>query len=211
MPEKSDLEKFAVIEFCDAYNRRHPGRHLTYVEGCRPPLPDTRCTLADQEVYIEVAHLYGYPSDAKRLLGRQGHSYPSAAEQQQARLTPLSVRIGDSLARVLQRKCERTYTTSAWLLVRKRQSIVDAFRLSLLPCGHEYHSRRTSFRTTLAVVRTRSGQWNNRLVYWSHTDNSSRFGEIMISRGIGLSFRACGASSQPDRAVDGSARVESPA
>lgn len=118
MPEKSDLEKFAVIEFCDAYNRRHPGRHLTYVEGCRPPLPDTRCTLADQEVYIEVAHLYGYPSDAKRLLGRQGHSYPSAAEQQQARLTPLSVRIGDSLARVLQRKCERTYTTSAWLLVR---------------------------------------------------------------------------------------------
>ncbi len=119
MSEKADLEKFAAIEFCKAYNRLNPGHHLTYVERCRPPLPDTRCTLADDDVYVEVAHVYGCPSDAKRLLGRQGHSYPGAAEQQQARLTPLSARIGDNLARVLQRKCEKTYSTaSVWLLVR---------------------------------------------------------------------------------------------
>ena len=119
MSEKADLEKFAVIEFCEAYNRRHPGHHLTYVEGCLPPLPDTRCTLADEDVYIEVAHVYGYPTDAKRLFGRQGHSCQDVAEERQARLTPLSGRIGDSLAGVLQRKCKKTYSTaSAWLLIR---------------------------------------------------------------------------------------------
>lgn len=119
MSEKVDLDKFAVTEFCEAYNRRHPGRRLTYVERCRPPLPDTRCTLADEDVYVEVSHIYGCPSDAKRLLGRQGHSYPSTAEQQEARLTPLSSRIGDNLARVLQCKCKKTYSTeSVWLLVR---------------------------------------------------------------------------------------------
>ena len=119
MSEKADLEKFAVIEFCEAYNQRHPGYDLTYVERCRPPLPDTRCTLADEDVYIEVAHVYGCPSDAKRLLGRQGRSYPDAAEQQRTRLTPLSSRIGDNLARVLQCKCEKTYSAaSVWLLVR---------------------------------------------------------------------------------------------
>ena len=119
MSEKDDLEKFAIIEFCEAYNQRHPGYHLTYVERCLPPLPDTRCTLADEDVYIEVAHVYGCPSDAKRLLGRQGRSYPDAAEQQRTRLTPLSSRIGDNLARVLQCKCEKTYSAaSVWLLVR---------------------------------------------------------------------------------------------
>ncbi len=119
MSEKSDLEKFGVIEFCEAYNRRHPGRHLEYKKCCQPPRPDTRCTLAGEDVYIEVAHVYGPPSDAKRLLGRRGHSYPSEEEQQQARLTPLSSRIGDSLARVLQSKCKKTYsTTPVWLLVR---------------------------------------------------------------------------------------------
>ena len=119
MSQKADLEKFAATEFCKAYNQRHPGHHLTYVERCQPPLPDTRCTLADEDVYIEVAHVYGCPSDAKRLLGRQGHSYPGAAERQQARLTPLSSRIGDNLARVLQCKCKKTYSAaSVWLLVR---------------------------------------------------------------------------------------------
>ncbi len=119
MSEKTDLEKFAVIEFCKAYNRQRPEHHLHYIEHCQPPFPDTRCTLDGQDIYIEVAHVYGPPSDAKRLLGRQGHAYPGAAEQKQARLTPLSIRIGKALERALQCKCKKTYNTSlVWLLVR---------------------------------------------------------------------------------------------
>ena len=118
MSEKTDLEKFAVIEFCEAYNKQHPG-HLAYVEHCQPPFPDTRCTMDGQDIYIEVAHLYGHPSDAKMLLGRQGHSYPGPAEQKQARLTPLSRRIGQEFLAILQKKCEKTYNTDlVWLLIR---------------------------------------------------------------------------------------------
>ena len=116
MSEKIALEKSAVIEFCEAYNRKH---RLAYVEHCQPPFPDTRCTLDGQDIYIEVAHLYGPPSDAKRLLGRQGHSYPGPAEQKQARLTPLNIRIGQALLAVLGEKCEKTYNTDlVWLLIR---------------------------------------------------------------------------------------------
>ena len=72
-----------------------------------------------QDIYIEVSHLYGLSSDAKRLLGRRGHSYPGTEEQQQARLTPLSIRIGQAFLTLLQDKCEKTYNTdSVWLLIR---------------------------------------------------------------------------------------------
>ena len=118
MSEKTDLEKSAVIEFCKAYNKQYPGR-LTYVEQCQPPFPDTRCTLSGQDIYIEVAHLYGPTSDAKRLLGREGHSYPSSADQKQVRLTPLNIRIGRKFLETLQDKCDKTYKTDlAWLLIR---------------------------------------------------------------------------------------------
>ena len=118
MSEKTDLEKYAVIEFCEAYNRQHP-EHLSYVDPCQPPFPDTRCTMDGQDIYLEVAHLYGPPSDAKRLLGRQGHSYPGPEEQKRARLTPLSIRIGQEFLTVLQCKCEKTYNTDlVWLIIR---------------------------------------------------------------------------------------------
>ena len=116
--EKIALQKHAVIEFSRAYNKRYKG-NLVYQGQCAPPIPDTKCTLDGRTVYIEVAHLYGPSSDARRLLGRTGRSYPSASEQEHARLTPLGVRIGDEFTRILNQKFTKTYTGHPrWLLIR---------------------------------------------------------------------------------------------
>ena len=118
MSEKAALEKFAVIEFCKAFNRQFKA-DLTYIERRDPPLPDIKCGLNGNIIFIEVAHLYGAGSDAKRLLGRKGKSYPSSEEQKIARLTPLHIRIGQDLSRILKQKSGKTYTADpAWLLVR---------------------------------------------------------------------------------------------
>ena len=116
--EKAALQKHAVIEFSKAYKDQSKG-NLVYVGQCAPPIPDTKCTLNGRIIYIEVAHLYGPSSDARRLLGRTGRAYPSPAEQQRARLTPLVVRIGAELTRILNCKFTKTYTGEPrWLLIR---------------------------------------------------------------------------------------------
>ena len=127
MSEKAALEEHAVIEFCNAYNAQHSA-HMAYAGRCQPPLPDTRCTLDGHDIYVEVAHLYGPPSDAKRLLGRQGRSYPSSEEEQHARLTPLSDRIGQELLTVLRCKCEKKYDGDCvWLLIQNANPLWECF------------------------------------------------------------------------------------
>ena len=89
------------------------------IERRDPPFPDIKCSLNGNSIFVEVAHLYGAGSDAKRLLGRKGKSYPSSEEQKIARLTPLHIRIGQDLSRILKQKSGKTYTADpAWLLVR---------------------------------------------------------------------------------------------
>ena len=85
--ENAALEKHAVLEFSKAYKEQCKG-NLVYIGQCAPPIPDTKCTLDGRIIYIEVAHLFGPSSDARRLLGRTGRSYPSAGEQEKARLNP---------------------------------------------------------------------------------------------------------------------------
>ena len=116
--EKAALQMHAVIEFSKAYNKRYKA-NLVYDGQCAPPIPDTKCALDGTTIYIEVAHLYGPSSDARRLLGRTGKAYPSAIEQQHARLTPLHVRIGDQFTRILNQKLKKTYKGEPrWLLIR---------------------------------------------------------------------------------------------
>ena len=121
MSEKTELERHAVIEFCKAYNKMFKG-NIELVAQCDPPLPDTKCALDGKRIFIEVAHVYGPPSDAKRLLGKTGISYPSAEEQKRARMTPLDTRIGQALVRILKKKYKKKYAISSkesvWLLVR---------------------------------------------------------------------------------------------
>lgn len=125
MSEKAALEKFAVIQFCNAFNSQFKA-DLTYIERCDPPFPDVKCSLNGNSIFIEVAHLYGAGSDAKRLLGRQGTSYPRREEQETARLTPLHIRIGQDLSRILRQKSGKTYTAHpAWLLVRNANPLWD--------------------------------------------------------------------------------------
>ena len=125
MSEKTELEKYAVIEFCKAY-REQRKRDLVYVGQYAPPIPDTKCTLDGKIIFIEVAHLYGAKSDAKKLLGRRGRSSPSAAEEVKARLTPLNVRIGGELSRILKKKSEKTYKGEPiWLLIRNANPLWD--------------------------------------------------------------------------------------
>ena len=92
---------------------------LPFLHRVRLLFPDTKCDFDGNVMFIEVAHLYGITSDAKRLLGRTGKSYPSVMERKRARFTPLRVRIGQKFVEILQQKCKKTYATdSVWLLIR---------------------------------------------------------------------------------------------
>ena len=126
MSEKTELEKHAVLEFCKAYKEQY-GETVTYVGQCAPPLPDTRCNLNGKTIFIEVAHLYGKTSDAKKLLGRKGRASPRPDEEKQARFTPLHIRIGNELAGILQQKFKKTYADdSVWLVVRNANPLWDS-------------------------------------------------------------------------------------
>lgn len=158
MSEKTELEKHAVLEFCKAYKEQYGGI-ITYVGQCAPPLPDTRCNLDGKIIFIEVAHLYGKTSDAKKLLGRKGRSSPRPEEEKQARFTPLHIRIGNELAGILQQKFEKTYADdSVWLVVRNANPLCAPPLISWTDKTHHTQAAGLSARR----CRARTGGSNPR-------------------------------------------------
>jgi len=96
-----------------------------------PPQPDGYCSFDGQPLHVEVGHIYGTRSDAKRLLGRTGKSAAKPAEMMNARMVPLSARLLRPLNDLLDNKATKTYQASRfWLLIRSAFPLwtVDDFK-----------------------------------------------------------------------------------
>lgn len=81
MSEKQRLEAGALSQFVEAFNLAFGEKRLIFLELRNPPEPDGFCVLDGQPLHIEVGHIYGTPSDAKQLLGREGKSAATAQEK----------------------------------------------------------------------------------------------------------------------------------
>lgn len=82
MKQKEALEYHAIQYFITAYNLSHR-RQLQFIGPGQPPEPDALCSLDEQPLGIEVAHLYGSLLDAERILGHQRRG-PKTKEKEQA-------------------------------------------------------------------------------------------------------------------------------
>lgn len=114
--EKAGLEEAAVRNFIEAYNVRENSQEISFVSLVQPPLPDVKCKIGDSDLYVEVAHVYGSPSDAQQILGR-GSS--NKAKIIQNSLITLDKRFLSGLNYILRRKAQKTYSNVVvWLLIR---------------------------------------------------------------------------------------------
>lgn len=117
--EKQKLEISALNQFSDALAALIGEGRFVFHELCGPPQPDGYCSFDGQPLHVEVGHIYGTQSDAKRLLGRTGKSAATPAEMMNARMVPLSARLLRSLNELLDKKAKKTYPASrVWLLIR---------------------------------------------------------------------------------------------
>lgn len=117
--EKQGLERGAITEFSEALALLSPQVNLVFHELREPPEPDGFCSLDGESLYVEVGHIYGTESDAKRLLGRTGRSAPTKKQMLQASLTPLDQRVLVPLNKLLAEKATKNYTADrVWLLIR---------------------------------------------------------------------------------------------
>ena len=120
-----------------------------FVELRQPPEPDALCAFNGSDLYIEVGHIYGAVSDAKRLLGREGHVSPTKEHEISARLTPLNARLLNPLNSLLKKKASKIYIrknseTDVWLLIRSafplwNQSNFEEYREQIhIPDSHKF-------------------------------------------------------------------------
>jgi len=117
--EKCSLETGALTEFSDALTSLWGERRFVFHELREPPEPDGFCSLDGESLHVEVGHLYGTQSDAKRLLGREGKSAAARKERLDSSLVPLDTRILTPLNRLLASKATKTYQAQrVWLLIR---------------------------------------------------------------------------------------------
>ena len=117
--EKHRLEIGALNQFSDAFALEF-GEGLFTFHGLRsPPEPDGFCSLDGQALHVEVGHVYGEESDAKRLLGRTGKSATTPEQQMRSALVPLDGRLLMPLNSLLASKATKKYQTlRVWLLIR---------------------------------------------------------------------------------------------
>jgi hypothetical protein len=117
--EKQGLERGAITAFSEALADLIPPINLLFHELREPPEPDGFCSLLGEFLHIEVGHIYGTESDAKRLLGRTGQSAPTEKQVLHASLTPLDQRLLVPLNNLLADKATKNYKSDrVWLLVR---------------------------------------------------------------------------------------------
>ncbi len=117
--EKHGLETGALKQFVEAFALEHGQGRLAFQELRSPPEPDGLCSLDGQVLHVEVGHVYGEESDAKRLLGRTGKSAATPRQQLQSAMVPLDGRLLMPLSNLLVSKASKTYQTSrVWLLIR---------------------------------------------------------------------------------------------
>lgn len=117
--EKYGLETGALNQFAEAFALEHGEGRFTFHELRSPPEPDGLCSLDGQTLHVEVGHVYGEESDAKRLLGRTGKSAATLEQRMRTAMMPLDGRLLMPLNSLLASKATKTYQTSrVWLLIR---------------------------------------------------------------------------------------------
>ncbi len=117
--EKQKLEISALNQFSVALVNLLGEDRFVFHELRDPPQPDGYCSFDGQPLHIEVGHVYGTRSDAKRLLRRTGRSAAAPAEIVDARMVSLDARLLRPLNYLLDSKAKKTYQASrVWLLIR---------------------------------------------------------------------------------------------
>jgi len=117
--EHQKLEISALNQFSDALAALLGEGRFVFHELRDPPQPDGYCSIDGQPLHVEVGHIYGTRSDAKRLLRRTGKSAAMPAEIMNSGMMPLSARLLRPLNNLLADKATKTYQTSrVWLLIR---------------------------------------------------------------------------------------------
>lgn len=117
--EKQKLEISALNQFSEALAAVLGEGRFVFHELRNPPQPDGYCSFDGQPLHVEVGHIYGTRSDAKRLLGRTGKSAAKPAEIMNARMVPLDAKLLRPLNELLADKATKTYQASrVWLLIR---------------------------------------------------------------------------------------------
>lgn len=117
--EKHRLETGALNQFSEAFALEFGEGRFTFIELRSPREPDGFCALDGQTLHVEVGHVYGKESDAKRLLGRTGKSAATPEQQMLSAIVPLGARLLPPLNSLLANKATKTYQTSrVWLLIR---------------------------------------------------------------------------------------------
>lgn len=117
--EKHRLETGALNQFSEAFALEFGKGRFAFHELRSPPEPDGLCALDDQTLHVEVGHVYGKESDAKRLLGRTEKSAATPEQQMLSAMVSLDRRLLMPLNSLLASKATKTYQTSrVWLLIR---------------------------------------------------------------------------------------------
>lgn len=115
--EKLRLEHDAAKLFLRCYEQRFgvPMRHIWHN---LPSKPDISCYQGEQQLDIEVAHLYASETEAMAVLGRE-LSIPMQRALADMAQAPNEQRLHFALTRLLQQKATKQYHSErTWLLIR---------------------------------------------------------------------------------------------
>jgi hypothetical protein len=115
--EKQQLEHGAARLFLRCYEQQF-GVHMRHIWHNEPNKPDVSCYKGNEQLDIEVAHLYASETEAMAVLGRPLSiaMQRSLAEMAQA---PDSQRLRNALEKILTQKATKHYHSErTWLLIR---------------------------------------------------------------------------------------------
>lgn len=127
MSEKKNLERGAVEEFSALFNERLQRGTLSFTEHLKPPYPDLRCKLNNNDIYIEIAHAYGTSVDVRKILRRDTPANPSQEEDLKNTIAlNMDDRIVEPLNETIRKHCSKDYVGDpCWLLVRIGNPLYD--------------------------------------------------------------------------------------
>jgi len=120
--EKQQLEHDAAKLFLRCYEQQ-TGIHMRHIWHNEPNRPDVSCYQENQQLDIEVAHLYASETEAMAVLGR-----PLSIQMQRdladMAQQPSEHRLQSALERLLKQKAtKRYYSKRTWLLIRNASTI----------------------------------------------------------------------------------------
>ena len=120
--EKQQLENEAARLFLRCYEQQY-GIHMRHIWHNEPNKPDVSCYKGDQQLDIEVAHLYASETEAMAVLGRP-LSIPMQRALADMAQAPSEQRLRLALERLLEQKATKSYHSArTWLLIRNASTI----------------------------------------------------------------------------------------